>query len=64
MTHSVQSGAYFEGLKAGRAEKQGIIDELYEALNRVAVSGEFECFDDPAWDAVNNALAKARGETE
>lgn len=36
--------------------------DMYEALELVAKSGAFSCFEDSMWDAVNDALAKARGE--
>lgn len=36
--------------------------DMYEALELVAKSGAFSCFEDAMWDAVNDALAKARGE--
>ena len=33
--------------------------ELLAALEIVANSGKFSCFDDTAWDQINNAIAKA-----
>lgn len=38
--------------------------EMFEALKLVAESGKFTCFDDTAWDAVNDALSKAGGSHE
>lgn len=35
--------------------------DLLEALKLVADSGKFTCFDDAAWDAVNDAISKATG---
>lgn len=35
--------------------------DLLEALKLVADSGKFTCFDDEAWDAVNDAISKATG---
>lgn len=34
---------------------------LLEALNLVAWSGKFECFDDDAWELVNAAIDRATG---
>ena len=36
--------------------------ELLAALEFVAFSGKFECFDDAGWDMINDAIAKAKGE--
>ena len=33
--------------------------ELLAALEIVANSGKFSCFDDTAWDQINNAIAKS-----
>lgn len=35
--------------------------DMLAALKLVADSGKFSCFDDSAWDAVNDAIAKAEG---
>jgi len=37
------------------------IDALVAALEFVATSGVFICYDDRGWDTVNDALALARG---
>lgn len=46
--------ATISSLKAGN-------ERLREALEHVAWSGKFECFDDASWDIVNDALTKQEG---
>lgn len=37
--------------------------EMLDALKLVAESGLFSCYEDWAWDAINDAIAKAEGRT-
>lgn len=48
---------------ATRARKrmEAAAPDMLAALKLVADSGKFSCFDDSAWDAVNDAIAKAEG---
>lgn len=39
-------------------------DKLAKALHLVAHSGKFQCFDDAAWDVVNDALASLQTQEE
>lgn len=41
--------------------ERGITTDLLKALEEVANSGEFTCYNDAAWDRVNDAITRARG---
>ena len=46
-------------LEAERDRLRAVNAELLAALEIVANSGKFSCFDDTAWDQINNAIAKS-----
>lgn len=52
---------FVDGIEVSRPMIKAAPD-MYEALELVAKSGAFSCFEDHMWDVVNDALAKARGE--
>lgn len=53
-----EAATALQTISAERDALSAICGEMERALNLVAYGGKFSCFDDEAWDVVNDALSR------